>query len=233
VKTLSETVATLSSGNQANASTLATLQQQVDTVKAAVERLRSNDSGAQALSLAAGQLRSAIDSGAPLAETLTLLRGLAQSDPAMANAVAALEPAAKGVPSRAALATGFVQAAEAARKADKPQSGDWIDRSLSVVEDLVSVRPAPGEVEGDGTDAVLARAEGRLQRGDLAGAVEAVKGLSGPAASAMAAWRTQAESRLAAETALQGLSTLAVQRLAAGSDAAAKPASETPAPTTP
>jgi len=233
VKTLSETVATLSSGNQANASTLATLQQQVDTVKAAVERLRSNDSGAQALSLAAGQLRSAIDTGAPLAETLTLLRGLAQSDPTMANAVAALEPAAKGVPSRAALATGFAQAAEAARKADKPQSGDWIDRSLSVVEDLVSVRPAPGEVEGDGTGAVLARAEGRLQRGDLAGAVEAVKGLSGPAASAMAAWRTQTESRLAAETALQGLSTLAVQRLAAGSDAAANPASETPAPTTP
>lgn len=215
VKTLGDTVATLSSGSQANGSTLAALQQQVDAVKATVERLRNSDTGAQALSLAAGQLRSALDTGAPLDETLALLRGLAQNDPGLANAVAALEPAAKGVPSRTALATGFAQAAEAARKADQPEGGDWVDRSLSVVQDLVTVRPAPGEVEGTGTDAVLARAEGRLQRGDLAGAVEAVKGLSGPAASAMAPWRSQAEARLSAESALQSLSALAVQRLAA------------------
>jgi uroporphyrinogen-III synthase len=238
VRSLSETVATLSSGAQANSATLATVQQQVDTVKAAVERLRNSDTGAQALSLAAGQLRSALDSGAPLDQTLALLRGLAQNDPAMANAVSALEPAAKGVPGRAALATGFAQAAEAARQADKPQNGDWIDRSLDVVSGLVTVRPAPGEVEGDSTDAVLARAEGRLQRGDLAGAVDAIKALSGPTATAMAGWRAQAESRLAAEAALQSLSALAVQRLsAAGSadadGAAAKPAADTPAPKTP
>lgn len=220
VKTLGDTVATLSSGSQANGSTLAALQQQVDAVKATVERLRNSDTGAQALSLAAGQLRSALDTGAPLDETLALLRGLAQNDSGLANAVAALEPAAKGVPSRAALATGFVQAAEAARKADQPESGDWVDRSLSVVQDLVTVRPAPGEVEGTDTNAVLARAEGRLQRGDLAGAVEAVKGLSGPAASALAAWRAQAEARLSAESALQSLSALAVQRLSAATSAA-------------
>lgn len=220
VKTLSDTVATLSSGAQANGSTLAALQQQVDAIKATVERLRNSDTGAQALSLAAGQLRSALDTGAPLDETLALLRGLAQNDPGLANAVAALEPAAKGVPSRASLATGFAQAAEAARKADQPQSGDWVDRSLSVVQDLVTVRPAPGEVEGTDTDAVLARAEGRLQRGDLAGAVEAVKGLSGPAASAIAGWRSQAEARLSAESALQSLSALAVQRLSAATGAA-------------
>lgn len=215
VKTLGDTVATLSSGSQANGSTLAALQQQVDAVKATVERLRNSDTGAQALSLAAGQLRSALDTGAPLDETLALLRGLAQNDPGLVNAVAALEPAAKGVPSRTALATGFAQAAEAARKADQPESGDWVDRSLSVVQDLVTVRPAPGEVEGTDTNAVLARAEGRLQRGDLAGAVEAVKGLNGPAASALAAWRGQAEARLSAESALQSLSALAVQRLSA------------------
>ncbi|MBW8727559.1 MAG: uroporphyrinogen-III synthase [Inquilinus limosus] len=220
VKTLGDTVATLSSGSQANGSTLAALQQQVDAVKATVERLRNSDTGAQALSLAAGQLRSALDTGAPLDETLALLRGLAQNDPGLGNAVAALEPAAKGVPSRAALATGFVQAAEAARKAGQPESGDWVDRSLSVVQDLVTVRPAPGEVEGTDTNAVLARAEGRLQRGDLAGAVEAVKGLNGPAASALAAWRGQAEARLSAESALQSLSALAVQRLSAATGAA-------------
>ncbi|MGO1074621.1 uroporphyrinogen-III synthase [Inquilinus sp. CA228] len=219
VKTLGDTVATLSSGSQANGSPRAALPQQVDAVKATVERLRNSDTGAQALSLAAGQLRSALDTGAPLDETLALLRGLAQNDPGLANAVAALEPAAKGVPSRAALATGFVQAAEAARKADQPESGDWVDRSLSVVQDLVTVRPAPGEVEGTDTNAVLARAEGRLQRGDLAGAVEAVKGLNGPAASAMAPWRGQAEARLSAESALQSLSALAVQRLSAATSA--------------
>lgn len=229
VKTLGETVATLLSGAQAGASTVAALQQQVDAVKASLERLRSNDSGAQALSLATGQLRGALDTGAPLADTLALLQGLAASDPAVATAVAALQPAAKGVPSRAALATAFVQAAEAARQADRPQSGDWIDRSLSVVGDLVSVRPAPGEVEGSDTNAVLARTEGRLQRGDLAGAVDAVKGLSGPAADAMAGWRGQAEARLAAENALQSLSTVAVQRLGgSGNQAPAAEAPKTP-----
>jgi hypothetical protein len=84
---------------------------------------------------------------------------------------------------------------------------------LRRLSDVVTVRPI-GDVEGLGAGAVVARAEHRLQAGDLAGALTELDGLSGLAAEAAAAWRSDAEARLAADAALAALGDQVVAKLA-------------------
>jgi len=56
--------------------------------------------------------------------------------------------------------------------------------------------------DGDDTDAVLSRAEAALRQGDLATTLTELDALTGDPAAAMAAWRAQAETRMAALAAL-------------------------------
>lgn len=69
---------------------------------------------------------------------------------------------------------------------------------------LVEVRPA-GDGQGEGAAALAARAEARLDRGDLAGAVEAAGQLDGAAAEAAADWLRGARARLEIEQRIAGL----------------------------
>ena len=55
---------------------------------------------------------------------------------------------------------------------------------------------------GDPIAGVLARAQERVDAGDLAGALTALESLSGPAAAAMADWTGRARSLLEARSAL-------------------------------
>ncbi|HKO07964.1 MAG TPA: hypothetical protein VJ487_09650, partial [Alphaproteobacteria bacterium] len=71
-----------------------------------------------------------------------------------------------------------------------------------------------GERAGSAPDALLSRAEVRLQAGDLAAAVAALGGLSGPAADAMKPWLEGAKARLAVDAAAAELSTRALAHLA-------------------
>jgi uroporphyrinogen-III synthase len=77
------------------------------------------------------------------------------------------------------------------------------------------VRPL-GPVEGAAAEAVVARAEAHLEKGDLASALGELDALSGPAAEAAAPWRAKAEARLAAQGALQRLGGLLLAAHAAG-----------------
>ena len=58
---------------------------------------------------------------------------------------------------------------------------------------------------GDPIAGVIARARDKLNNGDLAGSVEALKGLAGPAAAAMQPWTDQAQSLVAARSAIASL----------------------------
>ncbi len=181
-----------------------------------IERLIASDSATQALVLAIGQLRVAVDSGQPYQQPLASLRALASGVDEMVDALAALAPAAAtGVPDRDTLKSRFPGMADAVRQAVLlPADAGWMDRTVARIEGLVTVRPAPGEVDGDDAAAVLARAEGRLNTGDLPGAVAAIDMLDGEAAAAAAAWRRSAQARLAAEAALENLNSFAIARLA-------------------
>ena len=119
------------------------------------------------------------------------------------------------MPTIASLQARYPEAARAAVTAGRSGEADseWQSMFWNRVNDLVSVR-ATGELEGEGTEAVLARAELRLEEGNLAAAVEELKQLQGPAAEAMAGWRAEAEQRLEAQDNLTALSRVALERLA-------------------
>ncbi|MDH3473785.1 MAG: mitofilin family membrane protein, partial [Rhodospirillales bacterium] len=175
---------------------------------------RPTAGGQMALMLALVQLRDALGGSGSYEPQLAALRAAAAGDGELGAAMAPLAPrAARGVPTVAMLsrsfskAAGGIVAAGAGEEADGPLSG--VLRRLS---DVVTVRPI-GDVEGPGAGAVVARAEHRLQAGDLAGAVQELDGLSGPAAEAAAAWRSDAEARLAADAALAALGAQVVAKL--------------------
>ena len=88
--------------------------------------------------------------------------------------------------------------------ASQPDTGGkpFLGRMLTRAEELVTVRQGDRVLVGNPAAGVLARARGALDAGDLAGAVAAVSGLSGPPAAAMAAWLADAQALLAARAGL-------------------------------
>ncbi len=172
---------------------------------------------AATLALAAANLQEAVAAGRGFTSELVLLRQLAAETPAIAAALAALEPlAAEGLPSDSSLRAAFPAMAEAVVRADRGTAGgDWFDELWQSVGGLISVRPI-GEVAGDDAAAMVARAEQRLTAGDLASAVTELSGLSGAAAEAAAPWLAQAKARLEGLAAANQVVQQALARLAAG-----------------
>lgn len=78
------------------------------------------------------------------------------------------------------------------------------------LQSLVRIRKT-GEAQGADDEAILARAEARLQKGDIAGALKELNALSPPAADAFAAWAKEAKGFLAARDALNRLQIILLQ----------------------
>lgn len=175
------------------------------------------DTAAATLALAAADLQEAVATGRSFEAELALVRQLAAESPAVNAALATLEPLApKGLPSESSLEAAFPAMAEAVVRAEQGQEeGDWLDEIWHSVGSLVSVRPI-GEVEGDSAKARVARAEQRLQEGDLGAAVEELQGLAGAPAEAAAGWLADAKARIAGLAAAKQLVQQALARLAGG-----------------
>ena len=169
---------------------------------------------ALALALAAGQLRAAVAANRPFSEELAAVRQIAQDAPELAASLAALEPrAAEGIPDLVELQVRFPAVARAVVQAGRGDAdGDWADRLLVQMSSIVSWRRMG--LAGDTVDAVVARAEHRLGRGDVAGAVAQLEALAGPPTEAATEWLAAARARLAAEAAVKQLDARARQGLA-------------------
>jgi uroporphyrinogen-III synthase len=168
---------------------------------------------ASALIGIAARLSAAVESGLPFATDLALLTPLAQGDAKLTESAAALQAYAQnGVASRPALVAEFPAVAKAAL-ADDLADDSFGERLLGKVRGLVSLRRVGNDVEGDGTEAKLARAEAALEAGDLPKAVALVKTLPAPTARATAGWLSRAEAHLAAKQAADQISSQAVTLL--------------------
>lgn len=165
------------------------------------------------LLLAALQLRDALQGSGSYAQPLGMLKNLAQEDPALAGVIQPLERrASAGLPSLAALQARFPEAARRIAAIEVGQEGEgWTAGVLRRLSESVNLRPV-GNVEGDAATAVAARAEVKLNAGDLAGAVAELNALDGAAAEAAASWLSDAEARLAANRAVSDLGALVSQR---------------------
>jgi hypothetical protein len=168
---------------------------------------------ASALIGIAARLSAAVESGLPFATDLALLTPLAQGDAKLTESATALQTYAQsGVASRAALVAEFPAVAKAAL-ADDLADDSFGERLLGKVRGLVSLRRVGNDVEGDGTEAKLARAEAALEAGDLPKAVALVKTLPPPTARATAGWLSRADAHLAAKQAADQISSQAVTLL--------------------
>ncbi|HKM62313.1 MAG TPA: mitofilin family membrane protein [Acidisphaera sp.] len=107
-------------------------------------------------------------------------------------------------PTEAQLRLAFPAAARAAEQAESqlPPGATFLDRVRANAEGLFTIRRGDTVVVGNPASGVLARARQALDAGDLAGAVDAVAALQGPAAQAMAGWLDQARALVAARAAL-------------------------------
>ncbi len=109
----------------------------------------------------------------------------------------ALRPLAEtGAPTVAALAAEYPDAAARAAVASRAhaQGEGVIARIAQAFAAIVTIRRVD-QVEGPGVDAVLARAERRVDAGDLSGAIGELSGLPPAGQDAMAAWRVRAQRR--------------------------------------
>jgi len=185
------------------------------TARNAGEQKAVGAARASALIGVAARLSAAVDTGLPFVTDLALLTPLAQGDAKLGESITVLQSYAQnGVASRPALVVEFPAVAKAAL-ADDLADDSFGERLLGKVRGLISLRRVGNDVEGDGSDAKLARAEAALEAGDLPKAVALVKSLPPQTARATAGWLSRAEAHLAAKQAADQISSQAVTLLGA------------------
>jgi uroporphyrinogen-III synthase len=205
-------------GRSAEAHSVLALSDRVTALETTARRTMVEQSSSIALLMAVSQWREAMLAGRPFTLELQTTKALAArvgdvtiDDSGFADA------AVRGVPTLADLQRQFGPAAAAAMRASAVPEGTsaWYRRILDRVLSIVTVRRLDGDAAGMSTAAVLARAENRLNTGDLAAAVAEMDNLTGAPATAAQAWQTQAKARVAAERAAADVATKAVATVAA------------------
>ncbi|MEZ5828024.1 MAG: mitofilin family membrane protein [Hyphomicrobiales bacterium] len=163
----------------------------------------SENTKAATMAIAFANLRAAVNEGRPYVSELSTLAALS---PGAGDLGPLLDYDDTGIPTVPELTRSFKAAKDAALAAPAPSAdGSLFDQLFASAESLVKVRRVDAEAEGDGADAVLARAEAQLDDGNLAEAVKEVETLEGSQRAAFADWLDQAHARLDANAALQKL----------------------------
>ena len=195
---------------------------QLDGIVARVDELEARPvpqpgvaPGDVALILAANELEEEVLAGLDYSQELKLVRDLAGNDASVTALLTPLDAAGGAIETRQGLAQSFAQILPdiVAVSYGEEGSDDLVSGIFERLSRVVSVRPV-GDVEGDGADAIAARAEARLENADLPGAVKELEGLQGKAAEIAAPWMAAANARLAAEQSLNDLIALLLTRQA-------------------
>jgi hypothetical protein len=149
------------------------------------------------------RVKQAVALGSDSSADLAALKSLAGADAELAEPMAALAPlAGKKLVSPETLRQRFSAVAREIVAGDTTdQAGEWWEKALARLQNLVSIRRTGPDVTGDSAEARVAQAEAALQAGRLDQAVAALKPLTGQAAKAAAPWVADAEVVLAAQTA--------------------------------
>ncbi|MGK9039653.1 COG4223 family protein [Rhizobium sp. SA279] len=201
---LSEKIAalesTLQSERSAQASATAELTRRLADAEAKINEPRDDIEVARAIASAA--LKAAIDRGGPFLTELDTLSKVTPDDPAIASLQSF---AATGVPSRSELMQKFPDVANAMLSAiNQPDPNQGImERLTESAFSLVKVRPV-GNIEGETSEAKIARMENKLRNGDLQGAALEWNGLPDAAKTASADYKKSLDARIEVENLVGG-----------------------------
>jgi hypothetical protein len=199
---------------------VAAIEAALEEIRAAIDDLKARDAGQDALLWSAvGALRDAMRYTGPFSDQLADVSRLAGERAEFQAALAELKPLAdSGVASLGELQREFPATAREIVAAGYGDGDDGVlGDVLNRVSQVVTVRPV-GEVDDDddSAGAIVARAEGLLDQGDLAAALEELKGLPENANLAAATWSQRAQQRIAADAAITRLNGLLAGQLATG-----------------
>lgn len=223
VSILTERLAALEthSGTEVTTTQLTDLQKKIDEV-ATRQRAVSRDNGAdKVFASAALQLVAAWQGGLPFdAPWLALVAAAEKVSPDLVVTLNDVAPVllpwrTQGLPRLSQLETDFSEAAKAALVASRPVGENWWQKSLDHVRELVIIRRTDAVIPAEevSVEATLARAESRLQAGNLGAAIDIAASLTGAPAESMAKWLAGARARLRADGLAATLSTQVAAQL--------------------
>ncbi|MEM9284319.1 MAG: mitofilin family membrane protein [Pseudomonadota bacterium] len=180
-------------------------QAQISQLDTRIEQLQTRDVAVAqrgALLIAVTELGDRIDSGQPFRRQLNAIEAITGGRTELTE----LRPFAdQGLPSDDAMRASFDQAARAALAGNKRDAADSaLEKFVANLTGLFTVRPV-GDVEGDSVGAVIARAEQRLEGGDLGAATQELAQLDGSAETAFADWVAAAQAKAIASRGLRAL----------------------------
>lgn len=180
---------------------LGALEQSISSLSAKVESQASQPK--IALSIAAAALKAALDRGGPFTSELETFAAVAPDAPQLAVLRSYAE---KGVPTRAAIASGVAAAANAMIDAGTPvdENAGFFQSLMASAEKLVKVRPV-GAVSGTGVSETVARLEAAVEEGDYARAIAEYDSLPEAVKVAGAEFAGQLKARIEAEAAIDAL----------------------------
>ena len=160
----------------------------------------AKDVGAAALLLALNEYRNNVNSGQPFQSDLTVLRKIAGNDPEMQAALTRLAPYAEsGVLSRDRLQKEFAGTAmDIAMAKYNGQDVSAQDAFKKRIAALVKVRKID-DIKGNGVDETVARAQLKINQGDIKGAIQDLQSLDGASGQAAQPFIKQAAGTLMAE----------------------------------
>jgi len=167
------------------------------------EDFEMNDTRRAAMGLGLAQLARAAGGSRPFNEELAAIALVRPDDGRLPQ----LAPfAEEGVPTFAMLQSEFPGVARrAARAAQTPEQLTAWGRVWAWIGQFVSFRRT-GDSEGDSANATLARAEERMDEGDLGAALAEMQKLPEPAQAAAANWMGEAEARVTLDRMITALS---------------------------
>ena len=211
---------------------LKSVGQRLDQVDSVLSQRRQQALREEAVVLAVGQLRTALRDSKPFAKEIASVRAITADDHEIAGVLDQLQPLAdSGVSTSDDLRTDFSRLArEIVRSAVVGDGSNWWRQALYRVESVISIRRIGESVPGDKADAIVARAEAKLEEDDLQSAIDTLRALSGLPSEVAAPWIHDAEQRVAADRAESELTRLAISRVATGAGrAVATPSQDQPA----
>ena len=184
------------------------LADRAEQTESAFRNVVQQRNGIQALLLVVGQLRISVDSGQDFGSELAIAKRFTPAEHAGLLDVLG-QYAATGVKPRPILAENFSAAQDAAIAANRTaKEGDIWGKVLEQASRLVRIRNT--STEGDGTEAIVARAEAAVRMNDLDLAVREMSSLPAMPRTAADSWIRAAEARIAADRALNSLTNIAI-----------------------
>lgn len=184
--------------NKADASSVLSLSTRLATAEKKLRHSSFERERASSLVLAIYQLRDAVTHGLKFGIEQQVAYSLASFRPEIAEKIKPLAALSEsGVWTDQALEQMYPVYASGALKAlaDDENAG-WFYRALAQIKNLVVIRRTDAPADDTTPDAVLARAEKAVNKGDYAVALLELRSLQGRAAAAMTPWIANAEHAL-------------------------------------